>query len=56
MTKDEALKLIKIHDETGNIEDLVMAYNACKEALEQPAQEIDEIDKWIEKNLPLAKD
>jgi hypothetical protein len=36
MTKDEALKLINIHDETGNIEDLVIAYNACKEALEQP--------------------
>ena len=39
MTKDEALKMIKVHDESGDIEDLVAAYNACKEALEQPAQE-----------------
>ena len=39
MTKDEALRLIKVHDESGNIEDLVAAYNKCKEALEQPAQE-----------------
>ena len=35
----EALRLIKVHDESGNIEDLVAAYNKCKEALAQPAQE-----------------
>ena len=32
------------------------AFQACKEALEQPAQEPDELEKWINENLPLAKD
>jgi len=36
MTKDEALLMIEKAELTGNLNDLVLACDACKEALEQP--------------------
>jgi hypothetical protein len=39
MTKDKALKMAIKAEETGNLLDLVDDLGACKEALEQPAQE-----------------
>ena len=41
MTKDEALLMIEKAELTGNLNDLVLACDACKEALEQPAQEVE---------------
>ena len=37
MTKDEALMMVIKAEETGNLQDLVDAVNACKEALQQEA-------------------
>ena len=37
MTKDEALKMAYKAEETGNLQDLVDAVNACKEALQSEA-------------------
>ena len=39
MTKDEALLMIEKAELTGNLNDLVLACDACKEALEQPTEQ-----------------
>ena len=48
MTKDEALRMIEKAELTGNLNDLVLACDACKEALEQPAQEPVGVVSWHE--------
>ena len=48
MTKDEALLMIEKAELTGNLNDLVLACDACKEALEQPAQEPVGVVSWHE--------
>jgi len=46
--KDEALLMIEKAELTGNLNDLVLACDACKEALEQPAQEPVGVVSWHE--------
>ena len=48
MTKNEALHMIEKAELTGNLNDLVLACDACKEALEQPAQEPVGVVSWHE--------